>query len=175
MVVLVDENGQPSGHADKLAAHEPPGARHLAFSVFLFEPAGRLLLQQRARSKYHFPGIWANTCCSHPAPGEDLLLSAARRLGEELGIDPAHLEGALRDVGTFEYRAEDPHSGLVEHEVDHVLVGMLRAADPLPTFDPDEVEALRWADPMDVRDAGPAEGFSPWFATALRIATGGGA
>jgi isopentenyl-diphosphate delta-isomerase len=172
MVVLVDEAGRPTGESAKLRAHESPGHRHLAFSVFLFAADGSLLLQQRARSKYHFPGVWANTCCSHPAPGEDLLASAERRLREELGIEPADLADALRDVGTFEYRAEDPHSGLVEHEVDHVLVGTLRVADPLPVFDPEEVEALRWVDPREVRDAGPAEGFSPWFAAALRVASG---
>ena len=70
-VVLVDGDGTPRGEASKRGAHEPPGLRHLAFSVFLFSPAGLLLLQQRASTKYHFPGIWANSCCSHPGPGED--------------------------------------------------------------------------------------------------------
>lgn len=174
MVVLVDGGGQPTGVAAKRAAHEPPGQRHLAFSVFLFDAGGRLLLQQRAASKYHFPGIWANTCCSHPAPGEELLDSAARRLREELGIDPVRdLAGGLRDVGIFEYRAEDPRSGLVEHELDHVVVGTLRVAEPLPAFDPEEIEALRWATvDGQLSEAGPEAGFAPWFAPALRIATG---
>jgi isopentenyl-diphosphate Delta-isomerase len=169
MVVLVDERGLPAGESAKLSAHEPPGRRHLAFSVFLFDPAGRLLLQQRARSKYHFPGIWANTCCSHPSPGEDLLASAGGRVLDELGLV---VPGGLRDVGVFEYRAEDAASGLVEHEVDHVLVGEIDPPAGDPPFDQEEVEAVRWVVPDEVREAGPADGFAPWFATALRIALG---
>jgi len=148
----------------KLAAHEAPGHLHLAFSVFLFDAAGRLLVQQRASSKYHFGGIWANACCSHPEPGDELVASARRRLAEELGVT-----AELRDVGAFVYRAVDPVSGRVEHELDHVLVGRLGGAEsPVPARD--EVEDFAWVDPAEVIGAGPERGYAPWFAEALRIA-----
>lgn len=163
-VVLVDAQGRPLAAAPKKQAHEPPGQLHLAFSVFLFRPDGRLLVQQRARSKYHFPGVWANACCSHPEWGEDLVSSATRRVREELGVDCA-----LTERGAFVYRAVDPVSGLVEHELDHVLVGEI-AADPRP--DPAEVEQWDLVDPAAVAGYGPAEGYAPWFAEALALATG---
>lgn len=166
-VVLVDGQGGVVGAAGKQAAHSAPGQRHLAFSVFLFAPDGRLLVQQRARSKYHFAGIWANSCCSHPAPGEDVRGSARLRVAEELGITLP--EGALREAGRFEYRAVDPTSGLVEHELDHVLVATLVDAD-VPPFDAAEIDAVSWVTVEAVRGAGPARGFAPWFAPALEIA-----
>lgn len=162
-VVLLDDSGAELGPHDKQAAHEPPGLLHLAFSVFLFSPDGAILVQQRAESKYHFPGIWANTCCSHPEPGEELVSSAERRVREELGINCR-----LEEVGIFTYRAVDPVSGLVEHELDHVLVGEVRQMMLQP--DPEEVSDWRFVDPESVAGAGPAEGFAPWFAEALEIA-----
>lgn len=165
-VVLVSYEGTPLGESEKQRAHEQPGRLHLAFSVFLFRPDGSMLLQRRARSKYHFPGIWANACCSHPEPGEELVSSARRRLGEELGLDCE-----LADVGTFTYRAVDPHSGLVEHEFDHVLVGEGELGEISPA--PDEVEEVRFVRPEEVTSAGPKEGFAPWFAEALAIALEG--
>jgi isopentenyl-diphosphate delta-isomerase len=166
-VVLVDGEGSPLGTARKRAAHERPGQRHLAFSVFVLGPGGRLLIQQRARSKYHFPGIWANTCCSHPAPGEDVIASAERRLEEEVGM---RLRDGLQAVGRFEYRAVDPVSGLVEHELDHVLVGTATADYLAISIDADEIEETRWVEVGEVRGAGPSTGFAPWFAPALEIA-----
>ena len=163
-VQLVDEDGHSAGTMAKLAAHEAPGHLHLAFSVFLFDAAGRLLVQRRASSKYHFPGMWANACCSHPEPGEELVASAGRRLEEELGVTTD-----LRDVGTFVYRAVDPASGRVEHELDHVLVGTL-ADGALPEPAADEVEAVAWVEPGEVAGAGPERGYAPWFAEALEIA-----
>ena len=164
-VLLVDMEGHPLGPAPKLAAHEAPGHLHLAFSVFLFR-GDEVLLQRRALSKYHFPGLWANACCSHPAPSEDLVESAARRLREELGV-----EAEVREVGRFVYRAVDPVSGRVEHELDHVLVGEL-APGREPAPDPDEVESVRW-----VPFAGPPgalpEPLAPWFEEAFRIALAG--
>lgn len=162
-VVLVSQEGTPLGESEKRRAHEPPGKLHLAFSVFLFRPDGSMLLQRRARTKYHFPGIWANACCSHPEPGEELVASARRRLEEELGIDCE-----LKEVGSFVYRAVDAESGLVEHEFDHVLVGEGEFREIVPA--PDEVEEVRFVQPDDVASAGPAEGFAPWFAEALAIA-----
>lgn len=162
-VVLVSESGEVLGSFDKQEAHQPPGRLHLAFSVFLFRPDGTLLIQQRAESKYHFPGVWANSCCSHPEPGEEIIASARRRLLEELGV-----EAELKEAGRFTYRAVDPVSGLVEHELDHVLVGQIR--DMMLQPDPSEVEDWRVVDPASVRQAGPAEGFAPWFEEALAIA-----
>ncbi len=189
-VVLVDEEGVEQGVADKLGAHRAPGRLHLAFSVFLFSGPS-LLLQRRARSKYHFPGIWANTCCSHPLPGEDLLLSAELRLAEELGITSGVqgvsqggrlvVRGVLEDLGTFVYRAVDPTSGLVEHEFDHVLAAVAEtpgggAAGPtdLPDADPAEVDETRWVPVAEVRGYGADEGFAPWFAQALEIVLAAG-
>jgi isopentenyl-diphosphate delta-isomerase len=163
-VLLVDEQGHVLSTMAKLDAHEAPGHLHLAFSVFLFDGSGRLLVQKRASSKYHFPGIWANACCSHPEPGEDLVASAERRLAEELGVS-----AQLDDVGSFVYRAVDPVSGRVEHEFDHVLVGTLADGDePRPA--PDEVDAVEWVEPGSVLDAGPERGYAPWFAQAFAIA-----
>ena len=165
-VVLVSEAGRVLGTASKLDAHEAPGQLHLAFSAFVFNESGEMLLQRRAVSKYHFGGIWANACCSHPEPGEELLESAERRLAEELG-----LEASLVEAGTFVYRALDPASGRVEHELDHVLVGVVSAtaaAGLVP--DPEEVDDVAWVQPADVAGAGSERGFAPWFAEALALA-----
>jgi isopentenyl-diphosphate delta-isomerase len=162
-VMLVSEDGHVIGPCEKRAAHEPPGRLHLAFSVFLFRPDGTTLVQQRTALKYHFPGIWANACCSHPEPGEELGASAALRVREELG-----LECELSEAGRFLYRAVDPASGLVEHELDHVLVGETTASVLSP--DPEEVQDWRFVAAEDLFGAGPSEGFAPWFAEALRIA-----
>jgi isopentenyl-diphosphate delta-isomerase len=162
-VMLVDEAGNELGVSEKRAAHEPPGHLHLAFSVFLFRRDGRMLVQQRSEAKYHFPGIWANACCSHPEPGEDLRRSAERRVLEELGI-----RCSLRPAGSFVYRAVDPVSGLVEHELDHVFVGL--APDGVLRPAPDEVQDWRAVEPEAVVGAGPAEGYAPWFSEACAIA-----
>lgn len=166
----MDGSGRAVGPSPKREAHLPPGRLHLAFSVFLFREDGSVLLQRRARSKYHFPGVWANACCSHPEPGEDLVDSARRRVREELGIAPEAVP-SLEPAGTFVYRAEDPVSGLVEHEYDHVLVGRLlgEAAEALSPL-PDEVDAVRFADVREVSGAGEREGLAPWFEEALAIA-----
>ena len=91
LLELVDEAGVTIGTAEKLAAHQAPGLLHRAFSVFLFDPRGRLLMQRRALGKYHSPGVWSNTCCGHPYPGESPFAAAARRTHEELGVSPALL------------------------------------------------------------------------------------
>ncbi len=160
-VVLVNGDGEPIGTLAKLAAHEAPGRLHLAFSVVLYRSDGRVLLQQRAGTKYHFPLVWANSCCSHPRPGEDLVASAERRVGEELG-----LSCRLADVGTLTYRAVCPVSGLVEHEFDHVLIGEV-TGDPVP--DPAEVAALRWAVAADIVSAPPPDS-APWLLPVLTVA-----
>lgn len=135
LVVLVDERDGERGVSPKLEAHRE-GRLHRAFSVFVFDPSGRLLLQRRARGKYHSAGLWSNTCCGHPRPGELLIKAAHRRLREEMGIDCL-----LRPAFDFTYRAE-LENGLIEHEYDHVFVGRF-AGTPAP--DPDEVAEWRWA------------------------------
>lgn len=117
-VVLLDDSLTPCGRAPKLAAHQPPGQLHLAFSLVLLDPAGHLLLQRRSGSKHHFRRRWANACCSHPRPGETIVEAARRRADEELGARIAR----TREIGRFTYRARDPASGLVEHEHDVVVL-----------------------------------------------------
>lgn len=160
-VVLVAEDGSIVGESSKLAAHKAPGHLHLAFSVVLYRPDGRTLLQRRALSKYHFPGAWANACCSHPLPGDDVVASARARVREELGVDCV-----LEDAGSLIYRAACEHSGLVEHELDHVLVGEIEE-EPRP--DPSEVAEVRWVDPRAVLEE-PPESAAPWLVQVLELA-----
>lgn len=115
-MLLVNEQDDVIGTMDKLEAHRS-GALHRAFSIFLFDEQGRLLLQKRASGKYHSPGLWTNTCCSHPRPKETILSAAQRRLVEEMGISTP-----LEWKFSFLYKASLEH-GLVEHELDHVLFG----------------------------------------------------
>lgn len=157
--MLVDVADCAIGTEEKLAAHRS-GALHRAFSVFVFDGSGNLLLQRRARTKYHSAGLWANTCCGHPRPGEPVLAAAARRLHEEMG-----LECEVRPLTNFRYLAH-VGSGLVEHEFDHILVGRF---DGVPAPNPDEVEEWRWA-PMSVLTgeiAEHAERFAAWLPIAL--------
>ena len=159
--MLVDERDRPLGWAEKLAAHRDGGRLHRAFSIFLFDTQGRMLLQQRAAAKYHFPLLWTNACCGHPRPGEALGEAAGRRLREELGVSP------LLEAGfSFLYAAEDPVSGLSERELDHVLLGRLETA---PEPDPLEVAALAWWETSALLgDVGAnPERYTPWFRTAL--------
>jgi len=161
-VVLVDPDGTVVADEEKLSAHESPGRLHLAFSVFIYRADGKLLLQRRAAGKYHFPLHWANACCSHPAPGEDVVASAERRLVEELGITCT-----LAEVGSFVYRAVCPVSGMVEHELDHVLVGVT-AEQPRPS--PEEVDAICWLPAAQIGPGSPAGAHAPWLSRALGIA-----
>jgi isopentenyl-diphosphate delta-isomerase len=116
-VILVDEQDQPVGACEKMSAHEQ-GLLHRAFSVFIFNSRGRLLLQQRSKGKYHSGGLWTNTCCSHPRPGETTEDAAYRRLQEEMGF-----QTELFHAFTFTYRAALDKE-LVEHEIDHVFTGI---------------------------------------------------
>jgi isopentenyl-diphosphate delta-isomerase len=120
-LILVDEQDNPIGTCEKMAAHRQ-GLLHRAFSIFIFDAQGRMLLQQRALSKYHSGGLWTNACCSHPFPEEDNLAAASRRLQEELGFTTS-----LHKVFDFYYRAEFDN-GLTEHEFDHVFVGQYEGA-----------------------------------------------
>lgn len=141
MIVLVDENDLPVGVLPKMETHEK-GLLYRAFSVFIFNRKGQLLIQQRAIDKYHCGGLWTNTCCSHPAPGEEPLEGARRRLEEEMGIT-----ADLQYVFRFLYMAP-LDKGLTEHELDHVFVGY---TNQLPTPDPDEVAAWKYISPGKLR------------------------
>lgn len=163
-VILVDENDQPIGVEEKLAAHQQ-GLCHRAFSVFILRNDQELsiLLQQRASGKYHSPNLWTNTCCSHPRPDEEIITAARRRLKEEMRI-----ETSLKDIGRFHYVAQFGN-GLIENEVDHVLIGYSNE----DTFHPDpaEVQAYRWVTISELQRALAAtpELYTPWLKPALQI------
>jgi len=140
---------------EKLAAHRE-GKLHLAVSVFIFDSQGRLLLQQRAPDKYHSPGKWSNTCCTHPKPGESPLHAAGRRLMEEMGM-----QSDLKEVFTLVYRV-DVGEILIEHEFVHVYLGS-KDADPRPSAT--EVSAWKWMAEADLEtdiQVHPTD-YTPWF------------
>ncbi len=142
---------------EKLEAHQK-GLRHLAVSVFVMS-RGKVLIQQRAMGKYHTPGLWANTCCTHPEWDEDPAKCAVRRLDEELGIKGLH--PAHRDQ--VEYRA-DVGNGLTEHEVVEIFVA--EAPDDLKlNLNPEEVMAVRWVNYYDLTAdvARHPENYTPWL------------
>lgn len=165
LVELVSPAGTPVGSATVQAAHTAPGQLHRAFSVLLFDPAGRTLLQRRAAVKTRFPLRWANACCGHPAPGTTAIESAAVRLAEELGVTGV----PLFEVGVHTYIAGDPTTGLVEHEYDHVLVGRVPADLPLAP-DPTEVDATRWVAAEELLAEITEPRYAPWLAGVLPIA-----
>ena len=160
LVVLVDENDRAIGEAPKLEAHER-GLLHRAVSLLLRDRNGRFLLQRRADVKYHSGGLWSNTCCGHPRPGESNESAALRRLRAEMGI----LECNIRRVSSFLYRTA-VGNGLVEHEVDHVLIGEW-SGEPVP--DPNEVAEWRWISESALyADLAVNPGrYTPWLAGVL--------
>ncbi|WP_432074230.1 isopentenyl-diphosphate Delta-isomerase [Streptomyces wuyuanensis] len=160
LLELVDETGRTIGTAEKLSAHQAPGQLHRAFSVFLFDEHGRLLLQRRALGKYHSPGVWSNTCCGHPYPGEAPFTAAARRTHEELGVSPS----LLAEAGTVRYNHPDPASGLVEQEFNHLFVGLVQS--PLRP-DPEEVGETAFVTAAELTERHARDTFSAWFMTVL--------
>ena len=165
LVELVDATGAPAGSATVAEAHAAPGLLHRAFSVVLVDAGNQLLLQQRAAVKTRFPLRWANACCGHPAPGEDPVAAASRRLSEELGIDPV----ALHPVGVYVYRALDPVTERVEHEYDHVLVGRVGGSPQRP--DPAEVAAVRWISAGELAHEIAIQpwSYAPWLAGVVSL------
>ena len=141
-VILVDEKDNPIGLMEKQAAHVTPHL-HRAFSIFIFNSKGELLLQQRALTKYHSPGLWTNTCCSHPRDGETTAEAAQRRLMEEMGMSCE-----MREVYTFIYKAP-VGQGLTEHEFDHVFIGQ---SDDLPQINHEEVESWKYMSLNDLKE-----------------------
>lgn len=161
LVVLLDERSRPVGTAPRLEVHTADTPLHLAYSLYLLDEEGRLLLTRRALGKRTWPGVWTNTCCGHPRPDEAVLDAVRRRTAEELGVDPGEPAVALPD---FRYRAVDA-SGVVEHEVCPVHVAVLPSGTALRP-DPAEVAETSWVPWPQVRrlvaDA-PAL-VSPWMA-----------
>jgi len=154
-VILVNENNEQIGLMPKLEAHEK-AVLHRAFSVFVFNDANELMLQQRALGKYHSPGLWTNTCCSHQRDGETNIEAGKRRLQEEMGF-VTELEESI----SFIYKAPFDN-GLTEHEYDHVLIGTFNKE---PIINPDEVEAWKWM-PLEAVKADiekQPESYTAWF------------
>ena len=158
-VILVDENDKPLGTMEKMEAHEK-GVLHRAFSVFIFNEKGELMLQQRALSKYHSPGLWTNTCCSHPREGEDTEAAAHRRLVEEMGFDCE-----IDEAFSFLYNSE-VGQGLTEHEYDHVFIGHYNSS---PEINPGEVNSYKFMKMEDIREDmnNNPEKYTVWFRIAF--------
>ncbi len=158
-VILVDENDKAIGVMGKMEAHEK-GVLHRAFSVFIFNDKGEMLLQRRALTKYHSAGLWTNTCCSHPRPEEETLDAANRRLKEEMG-----LETSLEHKNSFIYKTPF-NNGLTEHELDHVYIGYTNAN---PQINKEEVHTYKWMslDAIKQEVKNNPDEFTSWFKIAL--------
>ncbi|MEX2707291.1 MAG: isopentenyl-diphosphate Delta-isomerase [Candidatus Freyrarchaeum guaymaensis] len=159
MVILVDENDTEIGAEEKLKAHRD-GKLHRAFSIFIFNSEGEMLLQKRAKSKYHSGGLWSNACCSHPRPGESLEQAAHRRLQEEMGFD-CDLQKAFH----FVYKTKLDND-LTEYEFDHVFIGNYEGEIKV---NPDEAEDFKWVKMDDVKEdvIKHPENYTEWFKIAL--------
>lgn len=154
-VILVDKNDREIGTMEKMEAHKK-GALHRAFSILLFDDKGKMLIQKRAGDKYHSSGLWTNTCCSHPLPGESLERATRRRLKEEMGIE---LQPVFSHA--FIYRAELDQN-LIEHEFDHVFVGIFSGT---PQVNEKEVEDWKYVDVQWLKrdmEEHP-ENYTEWF------------
>jgi len=159
-VILVNKNNQPLGTMEKMEAHER-GELHRAFSVFVFNSEGQMLLQKRADEKYHSSGLWSNTVCSHPRTGETVSEAAHRRLMEEMGFD-CEIENAF----SFVYKA-DVGEGLMEHEFDHVFMG---TCDLMPNPNPEEVGEWKyiWPGELYADIESHPEDYTVWFKIAIK-------
>ncbi len=154
-VILVNENDEQIGLMPKLEAHQK-AVLHRAFSVFVINSKNELMLQQRARHKYHSPGLWTNTCCSHQRDGESNIAAGTRRLQEEMGFTTK-----LKDTVSFIYKAPFDN-GLTEHEYDHVLVGTY---EDDPMINPEEVADWKWMPIEEVKNdiSKQPELYTEWF------------
>jgi isopentenyl-diphosphate delta-isomerase len=158
-VILVDSNDVEIGIAEKMEAHEK-ALLHRAFSVFLFNRSGEMLIHQRAISKYHSGGLWTNACCGHPRPNESTLNASKRRLMEEMGI-----ACELKNNFSFTYKASLDND-LTEHEIDHVFIGEFNG---VPSINPIEVQAYKWISIEELKHAviSSPETFTEWFKICL--------
>lgn len=154
-VILVDQNDQQIGLMEKMEAHEK-ALLHRAFSVFIFNKKGKLLLQKRAISKYHSPLLWTNTCCSHQREGESNVAAGRRRLQEEMGFVTE-----IKEVFSFIYKVPFDN-GLTEHELDHVMIGYYDAS---PTINKKEVGNYKWMALEDIKEdmQENAKNYTAWF------------
>lgn len=154
-VILVNENNEQIGTMPKMEAHEK-ALLHRAFSVFIANDNGDIMLQQRAASKYHSPLLWTNTCCSHQRVGESNIEAGKRRLQEEMGF-----QTELKELFSFIYKAPFDN-GLTEHEYDHVMLGSYNAE---PNINRDEVEAWKWMSPEAVKEdiSKNPNAYTAWF------------
>jgi len=154
-VILVDSNDHPIGTMEKMEAHEK-ALLHRAISVFIVNKDGNWLLQQRTNTKYHSKGLWTNTSCSHPFPGEDSLTAANRRLSQEMGM-----YAELKEIFSFTYKQE-LENGLTEHEFDHVFIGF---SNQMPQPNPVEVMDYKYISTTDlIQDvAQNPQNYTVWF------------
>ncbi len=164
-LILVDSDDREIGHLSKAACHDGDGVLHRAFSVFLFDDEGRLLLQRRAQAKRLWPGYWSNSCCSHPRRGETLDVAAARRLQDEL-----HVDAELEFVYPFEYQARYGEAGS-ENELCSVFLGRMKGE---PQANATEIDALRYVTVEELDDelATTPERFTPWLKLEWQRLTG---
>jgi isopentenyl-diphosphate delta-isomerase len=158
-LILVDEHDKPWGKLEKDQVHQL-GLLHRAFSVFIFNSKGELLLQQRASGKYHSAGLWTNTCCSHPRFGEELKDAVARRLEEEMGMICE-----TKSIFSFIYKSKF-ENGLTEHEFDHVYYGV---SDDLPNPNPSEVSQWKYTalDALEKDISGNPANYTVWLNLCL--------
>lgn len=158
-VILVNERDEPIGTMEKIEAHRK-AALHRAFSVFIFNSKGEMLLQQRALNKYHSAGLWTNACCSHPAPGEATADAAHRRLQEELGFSTS-----LEKIFDFTYQTAFDN-GLIEHEFDHVFAGQY---EQRITPNPEEVKDVCYKNLEDIQQSLEThpQKYTSWFHIAF--------
>jgi isopentenyl-diphosphate delta-isomerase len=163
-VVLLSEDGLPIGTADKASVHTTDTALHLAFSCHVYDARGRILVTRRSLGKIAWPGVWTNSFCGHPAPGESMADAVARRAQRELGITLEEVTLVLPD---FRYRATDA-SGIVEYEICPVFTATTR--DEV-AGSPDEVAEWNWVDPEALRTAVASTpwAFSPWLTLQLPL------
>jgi isopentenyl-diphosphate Delta-isomerase len=164
LIVLVDETGQPIGSAEKLAAHHSDTPLHLAFSCYVFDGHGSFLVTRRALSKKVWPGVWSNSVCGHPAPGETMSAAIGRGLRRELAMTARDLKVVLP---SYTYKAP-PFRGIVEHEVCPVYVAR---AESEPRPNPTEVEAAKWVSWEDFVTAAEADttgAYSWWCKDQLK-------
>ena len=162
LLILVDKNDNILGYEEKIKCHLGRGTKHRAFSVFIFDRQGRLLIQKRAQSKMLWPGFWANTCCSHPRKGEDYLGAAQRRLKEEMGI-----KTDLKLAFKFSYEAQYQDIGS-ENELCAVFGGRWQGDDIQP--DSSEVAEWKWMTIDEIKQdiESKPELYAPWFKIEMK-------
>lgn len=165
-VILVNENDEPQGIAEKMQAHRE-GLLHRAFSILLYKKTAagfEFLLQRRALHKYHSPGLWSNTCCSHPRPHESTQDAAHRRLEEELG-----LKANLQEIGSFIYKAELENQ-LIEHEFDHVFIGEIQSEFNIQA-NPEEIAEIQWINASELTQLMRVhpKNYTAWLASVLAM------